>query len=127
MTELTNQKPLPNFAEAEIEPDKFYRYSMNPANIGSQNKWMAFAAIGYNVHHAESRWNAAQNVIQQLQASLPGAPATPGRSAQYGQRYQVCTQITGPNGKTGTLVTIWQIDRGKNEPRLITNWLEAHH
>lgn len=33
--------------------------------------------------------------------------------------------VTGPNGKSGKLVTIWQIDRGTSVPRMITNWLEV--
>lgn len=127
MIDLTFRKPLPNFAEAEIDPDKFYRYSMDPTNIGSQSKWMAFEEIGYDVHDDESRWNATQNVIEQLKDSLPDALATLGKNTQYGQRYQVRTQITGPRGKTGTLVTIWQIDAERDVPRLITNWLEVHH
>jgi hypothetical protein len=127
MADSTFQKSLPNFVEAEIDPEKFYRYSMDPMNIGSQSKWIAFEEIGYNVHDDESRWNAAQNVIEQLKDSLPDVPAKPGKTTQYGQRYQVRTQITGPTGKMGTLVTIWQIDVGNNVPRLITNWLEVYH
>ncbi|MCP4347168.1 MAG: hypothetical protein GY795_16780 [Desulfobacterales bacterium] len=120
------QKNLPNFEKAEIDPDKFYRYSMDPGNISNQNKWMAFEEIGYQVWDEEIRKYDAQDVIDQLKKCLYNAPAIPGKTSKYGQRYNVSVQLTGPNGKTGTLVTIWQIETQNNIPRLITNWLEVH-
>jgi hypothetical protein len=47
--------PLPNAQSAEIDPRKFEDYSMNPNNPGNQSKWMAFAAIGYDVQESGSR------------------------------------------------------------------------
>ncbi len=116
---------LPNFEKAEINPQKFTGYSMNPYNIGNQNKWMAFGEIGYNVHHEKSRENAALDVIAQLKNSLPYVQAVAGKMSRYGQRYKLNVEITGTNGKTGTLVTVWQIEK-ENIPGLITNWLEVH-
>ncbi|MCP4107870.1 MAG: hypothetical protein GY749_20390 [Desulfobacteraceae bacterium] len=121
---ISFKKKLPNFEKAEIDHEKFYHYSMDPGNISNQNKWMAFEEIGYQVWHEEIRRYEAQDVIDQLKKCLHSAPAIPGKMSTYGQRYNVSVKITGPNGKTGTLVTIWQIEN--NIPRLITNWLEAH-
>lgn len=126
MIDFSFEGILPNSKKAEIDVEKFFHYSMDPSNIGNQNKWMAFQKIGYQVHAADSRWEAAQDVISQLKESLAEAPAIPGKNTQYGQRYKVFTSIIGPNGDTGTLITIWQIDKGNATPRLITNWLEVH-
>lgn len=98
---------------------------MNPNNPANQGKWMAFAAIGYDVQSAESRNAATQDVLNQLRQRLANAPATQGQTSIYGLRFQVRVRIQGLNGREGTLVTNWQIDNGKNVPRLITNWLEV--
>jgi hypothetical protein len=58
-------------------------------------------------------------------SSSPPRPATAGKASDYGQRFEVRIPITGPKGN-GTLVTVWQIDKGSDAPRLITNWLEVH-
>ncbi len=126
MTDLSFQGILPNWKKAEIDVEKFFHYSMDPSSIGNQNKWIAFQKIGYRLHDADSRWKAVQDVITQLKESLAETPARRGKNTQYGQRYKVLSQIVGPAEVTGTLITIWQIDKGKTIPRLITNWLEVH-
>lgn len=58
--------PLPMAEDAQIDFRKFEEYSMNPNNPASQGKWMAFAALGYDVQSIESRKAAAQNIINQM-------------------------------------------------------------
>ena len=118
-------EPLPKAQDAEIDPRKFEEYSINPNNSGNQGKWMAFSAIGYDVQTTEGRNAAAYDVIKQLRSELANTPAIPGHTSIYGLRFQVRVRIRGLNGREGTLVTNWQIDRGKEIPRLITNWLEV--
>ncbi len=118
--------PLPKAQDAEIDSRKFEQYSMNPTNSANQGKWMAFAAIGYDMENPQSRNAAAQDVINQLRQGLVNAPATQSQSSIYGLRFQVRVRIQGPNGGEGTLVTTWQIDTGRDIPRLITNWLEVY-
>jgi len=60
---------------------------MNPYHIGNQNKWMAFAEIGYNVHHEKSREDAAFDIIAQLKKALPYTPAMPAKTDRYGLRF----------------------------------------
>jgi predicted Zn-dependent peptidase len=119
-------EPLPRVQDAEIDSRKFEQYSMNPTNPANQGKWMAFAAIGYDVESLHSRNAAAQDVINQLRQGLVDAPATQSQSSIYGLRFQVRVRIQGPNGGEGTLVTTWQIDNDMDVPRLITNWLEVY-
>ena len=118
--------PLPKAEDAEIDPHKFEEYSMNPNNPSNQGKWMAFAAIGYDVQNAEARKAATDDVIRQLREGLGNAPAVKGQTSIYGFRFQVRVRIRGLNKREGTLVTHWQIDNGKEIPRLITNWLEVN-
>ncbi len=117
--------PLPNAAGAVIDMAKFSAYSMDPNNKGNGGKAAAFKQIGYNVDDEKARQAAATEVANQLKSALPKTEATAGKASEYGQRFEVRVPITGPKGN-GTLVTAWQIDKGTDAPRLITNWLEVH-
>ena len=44
---------------------------------------------------------------------------------EYGVKYKYRIPVTGPNGKTKSVIAVYQIDSGKSFPRLITNYLEA--
>lgn len=112
--------------EPEIDPRKFVEYSMNPSHPDNRGKWMAFAALGYDVQSLAGRTTAAQNIIIQLRQGFPTAPSTPGKTTTWGSRFQLRIKIQGLNGRQGDLITNWQIDQDKNTPRLITNWLEVY-
>ena len=118
--------PLKNAEQAQMDRAKFYKYSMDPNNPKSQGKWKAFEDVGYNVHTLEGRSKGAQDVMAQIEDQLPQSSAKFSGDSLFGTRYQVNIQITGPNGRTGTLVTTWQYDVGSDVPRLITNWLQVH-
>lgn len=119
-------EPLPNGEQAEIDHRKFIDYSMKPENPANQGKWMGFAIMGYPVETKSGREIATQDVIQQIRQALPYTPAYSSTVNLYGMRLKVTITIKGFNGKQGSLLTIWQIDQGKNIPRLITNWVEVH-
>lgn len=119
-------EPLPENEQARIDSAKFERYSMNPNNANNGGKWQAFEQLGYDVQTPEGRSQGAQDVIAQLRGKLPNESATEAKSTSFGRRFEVRADITGPNGRTGTLNTIWQYDSGSNVPRLITNWLQVH-
>jgi hypothetical protein len=99
---------------------------MNPNNLQNGGKWKAFEQIGYDVYTPQGRSIGAQNLIEQLRLSLQSAPANQGKTSTYGPRFVVQVEIEGPNGKKGTLVTTWQVDKDKSFPRLITNWIAVN-
>ncbi|MEG4807039.1 hypothetical protein QUA82_04325 [Microcoleus sp. F8-D3] len=110
--------------EPEIDSRKFTEYSLNPNHPDNKGKWQAFAQLGYDVETLEERNQAAKNLIQQLRQGLINVPSIPGEPTVHGLIFKVRIRITGLNSQEGTLVTSWQIDVGKDIPRLITNWLE---
>jgi hypothetical protein len=118
-------QPLPNADKAKIDPRKFEEYSLNPDNPNSQRKWIAFMTIGYDVNSSQGRHIATQDIINQLRATLPNAPAIQEQSNIYGLRFEVQVMIKGFNKQEGILITKWQIDRGEIIPRLISNWLKV--
>jgi hypothetical protein len=115
--------PLPNVDNAVIDRAKFEDYSMDRDNPNNDGKWSAWDAIGFDVETTGGRQTATDDVLDQLKNQLGGTPATAGRKAEWGGRFEVGTIVSGPSGQ-GTLRTVWQVEGGI--PRLITNWLEVH-
>jgi hypothetical protein len=55
-----------------------------------------------------------------VKALVPEAQPVLGRLDQFGQRYTVIVDITGPNGRTVPVETGWIVDPGSSVPRLVT-------
>ncbi|HJT92534.1 MAG TPA: hypothetical protein VJ777_11405 [Mycobacterium sp.] len=115
--------PLANASKAVIDPKKFERYSMDPANPNNKGKWQAWARIGFQVDTEAGRAAATQQVLPQIRAQLPNSPASLSKVTPHGERFEVDSIINGPSGR-GTLKMVYQMEDGI--PRLITNWLEVH-
>jgi hypothetical protein len=119
-------KPLPEAPAAVIDEDKFLRYSMDPGNPNNQGKWKAWSQLGYDVDGLASRTAASDDVIRQVREQLGHVAAREGKTTDFGRRFEVDIPITGPNGRSGTLFTVWQFDKGSTTPRMITNLLKVH-
>ena len=61
-----------------------------------------------------------------IRDQLETLPAQAGKETGFGRRFEVSVPITGPNGRKGTLFTVWQFDQGSTTPRMITNLLKVH-
>ncbi|HVX42447.1 MAG TPA: hypothetical protein VHC49_01090, partial [Mycobacteriales bacterium] len=59
---------------------------------------------------------AATEIGRLIDATLPTANAHRTRADKYGERWQARAEITGPNGRRGTLVTGWRLSPG-DDPR----------
>ena len=115
--------PLPNSERAVIEDSKLVRYALNPHSERGQHKARVFAeALGFNL----SNWKLLQQAIVE---ALPARPATLTSETVFGKKYEVIVPITGPNGRTVDVLTVWQFDRLPNSvqyadvPRLVTLYL----
>jgi hypothetical protein len=117
---------LPDVELAAIPDEKFTRYSMDPSNPNNGGKWAAWEKLGYDVHTQVGRAAAARDVVKQLRDQLPRTTATWNDETRWGARYNTATEIVGPDGTAGTLVAVWQLDRGTDPPRMITNWVKFH-
>jgi len=118
--------PLPNADTAQINPAKFEKYSLDPENPQNGGKWRAWKDLGYDVDSQLGRQNATRDIIRQLQPNVSRPGAIAGKVTKYGRTYDLDVEITGPNGRTATLTTKWQIDEGVTSPKLTTNWAKTH-
>ena len=126
LDDWTPGKPLPEAPSAAIDDAKFLKYSMDPGNPRNRGKWKAWSQLGYDVDDLTNRAAASEDVTRQVREQLEHLPAREGRYSEHGRRFEVEIPITGPNGRSGTLFTAWQVDAGSTTPRMITNWLEVH-
>jgi hypothetical protein len=115
--------PLPNCEHAIIEDSKLVCYALNPHSERGQHKARVFAqALGFNL----SNWELLKQAIVE---ALPARQATVTSETVFGKKYEVIVPITGPNGRTVDVLTVWQFDRLPNSgqyadaPRLVTLYL----
>ena len=115
--------PLPNAARAIIEDSKLVRYALNPHSERGQHKARVFAqALGFSL----SNWELLKQAIVE---ALPARPALLTSETVFGKKYEVVVPITGPNGRTVEVLTVWQFDRLPDStqyadaPRLVTLYL----
>ncbi|WP_204244855.1 DUF6883 domain-containing protein [Aneurinibacillus sp. XH2] len=112
------QNALPNLENAKIDPRKLTDYALNPEHPVGGNKAKVFeSALGYNKSNADE-------LMKQVQEKLPQSEAILGKADQYGQRYTVDMQITGPNGNTTTVRTGWIIKPGSDVPEMTTIYVK---
>jgi hypothetical protein len=115
--------PLPHGERAVIEDSKLVGYALNPHNERGQHKARVFAQVlGFNL----SNWKLLKQAIVE---ALPTRPALLTSETAFGKKYEVVLPITGPNGRTVDVRSIWQFDRLPESvqyaeaPRLVTLYL----
>lgn len=113
---------LPNYERAVIEESKLIDYALNPQNERGQHKARVFeSALGFNLSNWKRLEEVILNALPQHEAMLIGETA-------FGKKYEVMLTITGPNGQTREVMTIWQFDclpdgTLGDVPRLITLYI----
>ena len=114
---------LPNCEHAIIEDSKLVRYALKLYSERGQHKARMFEqALGFNL----SNWELLKQAIVE---ALPTRPATVTSETAFGKKYEGIVSITGPNGRTVDVLTVWQFDRLPNggqyadTPRLVTLYL----
>ena len=111
---IVHPNALPNYQNAIIQREKLERYVLDSTNPVGKNKATVFkSALGFD----QSNWQLLEKAILN---ELPYHEAILGESDIYGQRYNVTFSITGPNGRTASVLTAWIIDRGNDFARFVT-------
>jgi hypothetical protein len=99
--------------DAIIRSDKLRDYLLSVAHSDGRGKAEYLGRLGYS-----------QDIAGQLDADLReqilSLEALPGRPSPYGQKYEILGPLTGPNGSTAWVRTIWIILTGEKVPRLVT-------
>lgn len=81
-----------------IAPEKIFRYLLVPQAKGDKSAFLALA--GYNLSNASLLIDDIHNHILHGDASLVDSTA-------HGEYYEIRSSLTGPNGETLMVRTIW--------------------
>jgi hypothetical protein len=94
-----------------IAPEKLTQYLLVLKKRNDKSKWLAQA--GYTLENS-------QELENDLRLQILSLEATPTESTLYGQMYEIRGDLTGPNGQTLAVVTIWITETATRVTKFIT-------
>ncbi len=90
---------------SHIPVSKLVDYALNREHSDGRDKAIAFErALGYNKTNY-------QDLMDNILRNLANYPAVFKGKNQYGEKYEVAMELTGPNGKTAKVLTAWLVDQ----------------
>jgi Domain of unknown function (DUF6883) len=96
--------------DSEIARVKVTHYLLKLREEDDKSKFLAQA--GYTAAHAEQ-------LLQDLRGLL-AADAEFVQNTEYGDKYQICGKLAGPNGRKLRVTTIWMIERATGKTKFVT-------
>ncbi|HXG64376.1 MAG TPA: hypothetical protein VNO70_04665 [Blastocatellia bacterium] len=109
---------LPNYQNAVIPSEKLEKYALSPDHPVGKHKAVVFkSALGFD----QSNWQLLEKSILD---ELPYHDAGSGETGPWGIKYNVVLPITGPNGRTAEVLTVWIIRPGTDYPSLVTTYVQ---
>ena len=109
---------LPNAEHAIITPEKLRDYLLNLDHADGKSKAKLLHSMGY----VAEQWKQLE---QDFREQVLTEDASETEQNDYGTQYVIVSDLTGPNARSITFRSIWQIDVGKEYPRLITMYPET--
>ncbi len=104
---------LPNADRAVAEIEKLRDYCLNPVHPRGRHKARVFlSSCGMTGDHAEDLRDALLDAARTLEAEL-------GEEDDYGQRFVVDLEVTGPAG-TAAVRTAWIVRSDEDFPRFVS-------
>jgi hypothetical protein len=94
-----------------IPQEKLLQYLLLPRAENDKSRFLATA--GYNL----ANWKTLQHHLIQI---AQNDKISESEGSPYGAKYSVCGVLTGPNGKTLHVTTIWITLEGTKETRFVT-------
>ena len=111
---------MPNYDRATIDDRKFLDYSLNKNHPIGKHKAAAYEqGLGLNL---SNYYLLKQQIVEKVNSG--NAKLIKIEKTSYGVKYSYELPIVGPNGKTKSVIVVYQIDKDKTIPRLITNYLK---
>jgi hypothetical protein len=104
---------LPAAERSRVEPAKVRDYLLSREHPVGRFKAVFFEKLGYSA----DPW---ERLEQDLRALAVTGEATLGNQTKYGQKYEVHGTLRGPSGGSASIVTVWIVRWGEDEPRFVT-------
>lgn len=103
---------LPNAEHAEVAREKVRDYLLSSRRRIGRFKARYFRTLGYSLENWELLASELRSIARSNVASELESP--------YGRKFSIVARIVGPNGRTGSIVTIWIIESKSDWPRFVT-------
>jgi len=105
---------IPNGHLAAVDRAKLCDYCLDPNHLRGRHKARMFSArLGIRNEQAEQMERALRDAVSTLDDAVLGI------KDQYGQRFILDFEMTGPDG-TAIIRSVWIIRSGELQPRLVT-------
>ena len=104
---------LPNSENVWVPEEKITKYLLVLEHKNGGSKADIFARFGFRVE----QW---EELAEALRVHAANNDVVSSVSAEYGMKYVVDGRIDTPSGRTLNVEAVWQIDKGKEYPRLVT-------
>jgi hypothetical protein len=105
--------PIPGADSAIVPAEKLTHYLLDLSHPvgGPKARWLS--ALGYNPNQPDQLANDLLNLVQTSDQFV----AEP---TSFGVKYQVKGSLTSPAGQVGKVISVWIIETGSLQPRLVT-------
>lgn len=118
-TAKNSSEMLPEYLNAADINKKLTSYSLNPEHETGKHKARVFeSALGYNQ-------NNVNKLEQEIKKGLSKFKATGKTETAYGTKFTVKMLIKGADGNMQPVITAWQIDKEKSNPRMVTAYVDT--
>jgi hypothetical protein len=104
---------LPNADEAVIDRAKLRDYLLSTTHPLGRFKARFFNALGFTADNWQELASALRT--QHLTQEMAPVPAI-----QSGQKFTIRAILTGPNGQSAPIVSVWFVRAGETAPRFVT-------
>ena len=103
---------MPHCESATVPREKVADYLLSPTHPRGSMKARWFNALGYSIDCPDELIGALKEVAMSEVDST--------EKTEYGIKYKITEIISGPNGRSGSVQTIWILLPDFEEPRLVT-------
>ena len=103
---------MPHGESATVPREKATNYLLSPTHPRGSMKAKWFNALGYSIDNSDELIDALKIVARSEVDST--------EKTQYGTKYKITGIVSGPNGRSGSVRTIWILPPDSEEPRLVT-------
>jgi hypothetical protein len=104
---------LPNANNAVVDHEKIADYLLNPVHPDNGGKAGFFLGLGFR----REQWKVLAAAFKVLAAASEVAAAS---ESSHGKKFVLVGHIQSPGGKSARVQSIWIVDKGQNQARLIT-------
>lgn len=114
---MSRRLKLPNAKAAVVAESKLTQYLLSSTHPVGRAKAAYFFSLGFESNRIEE--------LRSAFLSLATTNAESMESTEFGDKYLVKGSITGPNGRTAAILTIWIVLHGSDTPILVTAYPES--